>query len=305
MKENKTVLCSKYDGLSLSVLYTEPKGMCKGVVQISHGMAEHKERYLPFMEYLAEHGYTTVIHDHRGHGESVKKTEELGYFYEGKDKAVVEDLHQITKWAKEKWPQKSFYMLGHSMGSLAARVYLKTYDYELDKLILTGPPCKNPAVDLGLVFARLQKKIKGSLYKSKEIEALAFGGFAAKFREEKHKTSWIAADKSVVEAYDASELCGFPFTTDGFEGLFLLMKHAYDKKGWRLQNPQLPILFLAGEEDPCAGNGRQFVKELQFMKQVGYQQVTGKRYSGMRHEILNEKDKMQVYANIVAYLEKK
>ena len=83
------------------------------------------------------------------------------------------------------------------------------------------------------------------------------------------------------------------------------MKHAYDKKGWRLQNPQLPILFLAGEEDPCAGNGRQFVKELQFMKQVGYQQVTGKRYSGMRHEILNEKDKMQVYANIVAYLEKK
>lgn len=305
MKMNKMVLCSKYDGLSLSVLYTEPQGMCKGVVQISHGMAEHKERYLPFMEYLAECGYTTVIHDHRGHGESVRTQEELGYFYEGKDQAVVEDLHQITKWAKEKWPQKKFYLLGHSMGSLVARVYLKTYDYELDKLVLTGPPCKNPAVDLGLAIARLQKKIKGGLYKSKEIDALAFSGFAAKLHKEKHKTSWIAADKSVVEAYDASELCGFPFTTDGFEGLFLLMKHAYDKKGWQLQNPQLPILFLAGEEDPCAGNGRQFVKELQFLKQVGYKQVTGKRYPGMRHEILNEKEKMQVYANITAYLEKK
>lgn len=167
------------------------------------------------------------------------------------------------------------------------------------------PPCKNPAVGLGLAFARLQKRIKGGTYKSREIDTLAFGGFAAKFPEEKHKTSWIAADKSVVEAYDASGLCGFPFTTDGFEGLFLLMKHAYEKKGWKLQNPGLPVLFLAGEEDPCAGNGRQFVKELQFLKQTGYKQVTGKRYPGMRHEILNEKEKIQVYANIVAYLEKK
>lgn len=96
----------------MAVLYTEPQGMCKGVVQISHGMAEHKERYLPFMEYLAECGYTTVIHDHRGHGESVRTQEELGYFYEGKDQAVVEDLHQITKWAKEKWPQKKVLSVG-------------------------------------------------------------------------------------------------------------------------------------------------------------------------------------------------
>ena len=193
------------------------------------------------------------------------------------------------------------------MGSLAARVYLKTYDYELDKLVLTGPPCKNPAVGLGLAFARLQKRIKGGTYKSREIDTLAFGGFAAKFPEEKHKTSWIAADKSVVEAYDASGLCGFPFTTDGFEGLFLLMKHAYEKKGWKLQNPGLPVLFLAGEEDPCAGNGRQFVKELAVFKtKAGYKQVTGEALSGYAHENFKwKKEKIQVYANIVAYMEKK
>lgn len=108
MRTDKTVLCSEYDGLGLSVLSVEPEGVCKGVVQISHGMAEHKERYQPFMEYLAEHGYAAAIHDHRGHGESVRKPEDLGYFYEGKDLAVVEDLHQVTKWAKKKFPQKNF-----------------------------------------------------------------------------------------------------------------------------------------------------------------------------------------------------
>lgn len=304
MKSDTAVVCSNYDGLSLSVLVTQPEEGCRGVVQISHGMAEYKERYLPFMEYLAKCGYASVIHDHRGHGKSVKSQEDLVYFYEGGEKAVVEDLHQITVWAKERFPGEKFYMVGHSMGSLAARMYLKKYDFELDKLVLTGPPCKNPAVDFGLAFARMQKKLKGGNYKSKEIEALAFGTFAAKFPEEKHKTSWIAADKSVVKAYDESELCGFPFTADGFEGLFLLMKGAYSKKGWWMQKPKLPVLFLAGEDDPCAGNGRQFVKEMQFLKAVGYQHVTGKRYPGMRHEILNEKDKYLVYENIVTYLKK-
>lgn len=84
----------------------------------------------------------------------------------------------------------------------------------------------------------------------------------------------------------------------------MLLKETYRKEGWRLQNPQLPILFLGGEEDPCIGNGRKFVKELQYMRQVGYRHVTGKLYPGMRHEILNEKDKLTVYRNIYQYLEK-
>ena len=43
-------------------------GAPKALVQLAHGMAEHKGRYLPFMEYLAEHGYAVLVNDHRGHG---------------------------------------------------------------------------------------------------------------------------------------------------------------------------------------------------------------------------------------------
>ena len=60
----------KMDELGLSVLVGVPESDHRiGIVQISHGMEEHKERYLPFMEYLCERGYVCVIHDHRGHGE--------------------------------------------------------------------------------------------------------------------------------------------------------------------------------------------------------------------------------------------
>ena len=243
------------------------------------------------------------MHDHRGHGKSVRQQEDLGYFYNGKEKAIVEDLHQITLWIKEEYPNLPVYLLGHSMGTLVARNYIKKYDNEIKKLILTGPPCKNPAVDIGLLLAKIQKKIKGDKYRSKEIQKMAFGPFDKIFQGEP-KSAWICSDREIVDKYNQSDLCGFTFTTDAFEGLFLLLKGAYSKKGWLLKNKELPVLFLGGEKDPCIGNGRKFVQEMQFLKQVGYKNVTGKIYPNMRHEILNEKGKETVYENILSYLEK-
>ncbi len=304
MEKKAEWLWSWFDGLRLSLLWTKPEGEVKGVLQISHGMCENKERYLPFMEYLAEKGFAAVIHDHRGHGKSVKEKEDLGYTYGGRDKGIVEDLHQVTCWIKEHFPGTPVYMLGHSMGSLAARTYLKEYDGELKKLILTGPPSANPGVDMGLALAGIQKKFRGGRYRSKELQVLAFGPYAAKFPGEGTSSAWICSDKEVVKDYDDSEYCGFIFTADGFQSLFLLLKETYSRKGWKMRNPDLPVLFMGGEKDPCIGGGRRFVKQLQFLQTVGYRKVTGKMYPDMRHEILNETGKETVYKNIVSYLNK-
>ena len=56
-------LVSEFDGLMLSCAIYEAEEV-KGVIQFSHGMVEHKERYYPFMEFLAKRGivvlYTTT-----------------------------------------------------------------------------------------------------------------------------------------------------------------------------------------------------------------------------------------------------
>ena len=145
-KVKKTVyLTSKQDGLKLHVLLMEPEGEPKGIVQIVHGMAEHKERYEPFMEMLCKHGYISVIHDHRGHGKSIRKEEDLGYFYDESGTAIIEDVHQITQWTKERYGKLPYHLFGHSMGSLVVRCYLKKYDDELDSLIVCGSPSENKA----------------------------------------------------------------------------------------------------------------------------------------------------------------
>ena len=92
---------SDFDGLEIDASIAVPSSNINGIVQIVHGMCEYKERYFPFMDYLAEEGFITVIHDNRGHGKSVCSKDDLGFLYKNGDVGYVEDIHQLTKIVKE------------------------------------------------------------------------------------------------------------------------------------------------------------------------------------------------------------
>ena len=66
------------DNLKISVLVAIPAADTapRAIVQIVHGMCEHKERYLPFMQYLNTRGYICIAHDHRGHGKSIRTADD-------------------------------------------------------------------------------------------------------------------------------------------------------------------------------------------------------------------------------------
>ncbi|MEG1733131.1 MAG: alpha/beta hydrolase, partial [Longicatena sp.] len=102
MKLETFMILSKKDGLRLVGSFCVPETKVKGVVQLVHGMAEHKERYEGFMKALASIGYASVIHDLRGHGASVRDDHDNGYFYEESGTFMVEDTHEISLLIKEK-----------------------------------------------------------------------------------------------------------------------------------------------------------------------------------------------------------
>ena len=110
---------------------------------------EHKERYLPFLQEMADHGYLCIIHDHRGHGESVRQPEDLGYFYPDGGTAIVSDLYQVTRWIREQYPELPLYLFGHSMGSLVVRCYLKRYPDVPDGVFVCGSPSAVFGMGLG------------------------------------------------------------------------------------------------------------------------------------------------------------
>lgn len=307
MNEKKEIrkIRSKVDGLGLDVLMLYPEQQPKGVIQIHHGMAEYKERYLPFMEYFVKEGYAVVIHDCRGHGKSIKRKRDLGYMYGGGASALIEDTHQITEMIKKEWPDIPLILFGHSMGSFVVRCYAKKYDKDLDMLIVCGSPSKNPGTKVGRILAKLQGKIQGYHHVSRFLETLSLGSYSAKFIKEGSRFAWCCSDEQVVREYEASEFCGFTFTVDADLALFELMEETYKETGWTVANPKLPVLFVGGYEDPCIDGPRKYAQAVQLMRKVGYPDTKGKLYPGMRHEILNEKGKEKVYRDLKYYIEKK
>lgn len=299
----KLEIKSDFDGLDLSVLLMTPKGKAKGIVQISHGMAEHKERYIPFIEFLNDKGYIVVIHDHRGHGKSVKDKDDYGYFYDNTGNAIVEDLHQITLFIKNKYSKLPIYLFGHSMGSMVVRKYIKKYDKDIDKLIVCGAPSQNEDVGIALKITKFLIKLKGDKYRSSLLNKLTFGSFNNKFRLENSKNAWICSDNEIVKEYDSCEECGYIFTLNGFLNLFLLMRDIYNGEDYLVRNPSMPILFIAGGKDPVITSKRDWEESQLFLKNVGYDNVKGILYKNMRHEILNEIDKKIVYEDIINFIE--
>ena len=80
------------------------------------------------------------------------------------------------------------------------------------------------------------------------------------------------------------------------------MQDAYRISGWKPGKPQLPVLFISGNDDPCLGNIRRFIAAVNKMKKAGYQNVQYRLYDWMRHEILNETEKDLVWNDILEYL---
>lgn len=291
---------SEQDGLTLSALRAEPDDQnALAVVELVHGMTEHKERYLPFMEYLAAHGYASVIHDHRGHGHSVRSQADLGYFYENGAQAAVEDVHQMIQTTKQIFPALPVHLVGHSMGSLIVRCYLQKYDDEIASLTVSGCVGPNPLAGVGLGVVRILRPLLGERHRSKLITRLAFGAYNRTFKPVSSENAWICSDPEVVAAYDRHPLCGFTFTLNGYETLFNLVKCCYQKEGWQVKNPALPIFFLSGAEDPCMNGMNGFLDALSFLKQRGYEKVEGEVLPGLRHEILNEIGKEAIYEQIL------
>lgn len=296
----KFTVISRQDGLPLDVLTVTPDAP-RAILQLSHGMCEYKERYLPFMEYMAAQGCLCIIHDHRGHGKSLRREEDLGYFYHKGGPYLVKDLHQISGEIRRRYPKLPFFLFGHSMGSLAVRVYLKHYDSGLDGLIVCGSPSFHPLTAPAFSAIRLMAAVRGGRSRSALADRM-ISLLDLPFLMERVRHAWICTDRAVVDGFNADPYCNFTFTLNGYQSLLWLMKQAYDPTGWRFSKPDLPILFMSGEKDPCLISKREFLKAIQLLRRIGYRHVTGRLFKGMRHEILNEPGKQKVFEETAAFI---
>ncbi|MTM51427.1 alpha/beta fold hydrolase, partial [Turicibacter sanguinis] len=287
------------DGQDIELYIYEPHAdiRTRGVIQLVHGSCEHAGRYEAFINYLTDKGYIVYANDHRGHGKSVSSPEDYGYFGEEDGwQMMVDDLKSINDLIHAHNPELPIVMLGHSMGSFLARHYAIDYGETINGLILSGT-AHNPKflLKIGQFVSRLAKRYQGSKHRNKLINQLSYGTFNRNLPNAKTASDWICYDEEVVREFVADSSCGFIFTNAGFYDLFTGLLYITDDKNIEKMPHDLPVLFISGEDDPVGEEGKMVKKAFHAMQKAQLINVQIKLYPQMLHEILNEKNKLEVY----------
>lgn len=289
-----------------AVKWTPDSGEYKAILQISHGMVEFIERYIPFAEFLSTKGYMIVGHDHIGHGQSVASQEDWGYFCEeNPSDIVIEDMHKLRSLIQEDNPEVPYFMLGHSMGSFMLRKYLAVHNDNLRGAIIMGTGfIPENMTKLALKLTSVVEKFRGSKHRSKLIQSLAFGADYKGFdmTGAKPEDSWLTKDVEIVKAYYNEPRCTYMFTVNGYKGLFEAVNFSCNPENAARIPKKLPLFIVSGAQDPVGGLGKGVKDVYDMYKDTGMYDLTYKLYENDRHEILNETDKQIVFEDLLAWM---
>ena len=302
--------CSADGKTEIHAVRWEPEGKPTGILQITHGMAEHIERYADFAEYVAGKGMLCVGMDLLGHGKSIVREEQLGFFAQPNPSGVLlEDMHALRTRVQRENPDLPYFMLGHSMGSYLLRKYLAFHGEGLaGALIISTGNVPAAAARMGIQLCKTVAAFRGWNYRSAAIENLALGGGAYKLFDQTGKEpekSWLTRDVAIVRRYYADPCCGFRFTVNGFRGLFEAIVFDGSADSTEKLPHDLPLIIASGDQDPVGdlGKGPRAVAER--YREAGQRDVTLKLYPDARHEILNELNRAEVWADLFSWMEGK
>ena len=281
------------------------EGQPRAVVQIVHGVSEYIDRYAAVARFLADHGFVVVGGDHLGHGRTASGPEEYGFFTEQKGWHTVSgDVRRLRTLMGQKYPDLPYFMLGHSMGSFLARTYLIDWPGTLTGAILSGTGQEAPAmVAAGWHMANLVSKFSGPRAHSKLVEKLSFGAYNKQFAPTRTRADWISRDEAVVDAYIADPLCEFLPTAGMFRDMMEGLQYIANKNNLKKMDPATPVYFFSGDRDPVGGNGEGVQKVAGFFREAGTEDLTVKLYPDGRHEMMNELNRDEVFADLLAWLE--
>ncbi|MFN2536897.1 MAG: alpha/beta fold hydrolase [Mycobacteriales bacterium] len=283
-------------GVDISFRRWEPP-VSSGVVVISHGASEHSGRYDRFARALNEAGFSGYALDHRGHGDTADATG-IGLIGPSAGEALLEDLHQLVESARVEHPVLPVVLFGHSMGSMPALAYA-TRHRDLSGLVLSGFPAGAAVV---AAFAeQLQQAIAAGM-SSEPSPSLS--GLNAAFEPARTPFDWLSRDAAEVDRYIADPRCGddVPLTFGFLHELFSTVVPALEPTA--LTSIACPVLLITGERDAAADMGNN-ARQLEDALRAAGVTSASHYYQDARHELLNEINRDEITADVLAWVRAK
>lgn len=305
MDEVNYISLKQKDGHVIKIThYTCPKKP-KASILILHGMAEHQKRYTAFAQFLVHHDFDVYSYDHRGHG-TENKLSELGFFAQEKgDQLVIHDAIAVSEYIEQNNRCNKFFLFGHSMGSIIARIVLQTHD-KYNGVILCGTPYPTKLLtQSGLMISHMVRTFKGPKHISPYLSNLMFGGKKYTSLSTRTAFDWLTRSNPVVGAYMHDPYCGFTCTASFYHDFIKLIQSATKRKNIRLTKKEIPLYIIGGDKDPVINYGKDLTRFLTTLKKCGFINVSSKLYPDCRHEILNELNSEEVFSDIHQWISKR
>ncbi len=275
------------DGLEITAHRWAPDGPPRAVLQITHGMGEHVQRYGPLADALTAQGVVVYGQDHRGHGVTAASDAELGQLGPTGWDELVHDVDLLVGLARAENPGLPLVLFGHSMGSFAVQQYLVDHSDRVSAAALTG----TAAIDL----------IEPALDLDAPLDLVMYN---TPFAPARTDYDWLSRDEEQVDLYVADPHCGFGLDIPGVKGMFAAARPLADPARMAQVRSDLPLYIAVGEADPVNGQLMLFNVLAGRYRGAGITDLTLNTYPGARHEILNETNRDEVVADLLAWLER-
>lgn len=295
------ILLDTFDNKKLSVNLWDKVTLPKACVVISHGMAEHPDRYDDFASFLNTKGYIVAAEEHRGHRNNA--IDKINGKTEGDSwNQTLSDMDTVIDYMKNTYKLKVL-LLGHSYGSFLSQRYLELHSDKLAGCILSGTAyMKTPLLAMGLKIASLQKAIFGEQKTGNLINKMSFGAYNKPFVSQGQEFAWLSRDTAQVAKYENDVNCGYALCIGYYYYFFKGVMGMYGEDAKSI-GKDLPLMIAVGSDDPVSTNAKMAVKLSDFYKGLGLN-PTLKIYEGARHEILNETNNKEVYSDMLAFIDK-
>jgi len=264
------------DGLRLFQRRREAS-KAKAEILITHGFGEHSGRYDALTEHLINHGFSTAVYDHRGHGLSDGLPGHVESFAEYDD-----DLAKVIELARARAGSLPVFLIGHSMGGLIALRYAARRGEQLAGVVVSAPliavAVSVPAYKT--MIARVGARISPRLRLDNEINP-----------------SHLSRDPEVGRAYAADPLVNRKVSTKWFAEATRAMHEVAE---WAPQI-KIPLLVMHGTEDRLASVDATE----RLFERAGSPDKELIIYPGYYHELFNEPERREVYERVTDWLEKR
>lgn len=243
-------------------------------IVVVHGLGEHSGCYDDFGSRMSDKSIATFAYDQHGHGKSPGRRGDAPSF-----DVLIDDISVALAEAKRHFPKAELVLLGHSMGgNLVLNHMLDRSDRSASRAIVTNPMIlpPNPPTKPQAFAAWLTTKIIPRVRFSSDVEV-------TDLTQDPDAAIELASDPLIHQQLSI-EIGG------------QLLSHGH----WLIEHSnQLarPLLMLTGSDDDLCDSE----STLKFVDNAG-ESCDHRRFDGLRHSLLLEKNRDDVYASIFEWL---